>query len=310
MTTICFASIKGAPGVTTLATLVGATWPSHRRAVVAECDPSGGDLAVRFRLSAKCGWSSFAAASRRLDGPPPLLPHLQSLPGGLLTLIGPRSPLAPESMPKLIDLAIEAASRDDAWDLLVDLGRLPLDGPSLEWLARADAVVIVTGTDASSVLHVHDRADRLLSRCSGRLGLVLVEGVGYRGEEIEHFTGIPVMGQIPHDVRAAAALGGRPNHRRRLIKSSLLRSGQAIALDLGGEPASVSERGVAPDESEQPLPGRAPSSPSSIGGRALVMLRRLAMGHPGLVRSVDPSVTAMAGPIEDPVQFSNEQVAG
>ena len=46
-------------------------------------DPGGGDLAARFRLSAKRGWASYAASSRRLEGVEPIATHLQQLPGGL-----------------------------------------------------------------------------------------------------------------------------------------------------------------------------------------------------------------------------------
>ena len=88
MTLVAFASVKGAPGVTTLACLVGATWPSHRRVMVAECDPSGSDLAARFGLSSKRGWSTWATAVRRSGTPVAIEPHLQQLPGGLDVLVG------------------------------------------------------------------------------------------------------------------------------------------------------------------------------------------------------------------------------
>ena len=55
MRVVTFVSVKGAPGVTTLACLVAATWPDHRRVAVVEADPFGGDLAARFRLSTALG---------------------------------------------------------------------------------------------------------------------------------------------------------------------------------------------------------------------------------------------------------------
>ncbi len=91
VTTVSICSAKGSPGVSTLACAMGAVWPVERRIIVAECDPSGGDLAARFNLSAKRGMSSLVLEARRspaammLD----LQPHLQTVPGGLELLAGP-----------------------------------------------------------------------------------------------------------------------------------------------------------------------------------------------------------------------------
>ena len=65
MTIVSICSIKGAPGVTTLACLIGATWPVHRCVLVAEADVSGGDLAARFSLSSRRGWTTLSASIRR-----------------------------------------------------------------------------------------------------------------------------------------------------------------------------------------------------------------------------------------------------
>ena len=47
MALIVLASDKGSPGVTTTAITLAAVWP--RRALLAELDPSGGDVALRLR---------------------------------------------------------------------------------------------------------------------------------------------------------------------------------------------------------------------------------------------------------------------
>ena len=46
MSLVALAADKGSPGVTTAAVALAAVWP--RPALVAECDPSGGDLAMRL----------------------------------------------------------------------------------------------------------------------------------------------------------------------------------------------------------------------------------------------------------------------
>jgi MinD-like ATPase involved in chromosome partitioning or flagellar assembly len=88
MSLFALASLKGAPGTTTLACLVAATWPLDRRVVVAECDPCGGDLAARFELSTAKGCLSLATAARRDWDSVEVDPHIQRLPGGLEVLVG------------------------------------------------------------------------------------------------------------------------------------------------------------------------------------------------------------------------------
>ena len=88
MTIVGFASVKGAPGATTLACLVGAAWPEQHKVMVVEADPYGGDLAARFQLSSRDGWPSFNAAGRRGRTDMPIEAHLQQLPGGLDVLVG------------------------------------------------------------------------------------------------------------------------------------------------------------------------------------------------------------------------------
>ena len=66
---IAFASAKGSPGVTTAVAALAATWPVDRELLVAEVDPAGGDLVVRFDLATEPGLVSLAAAGRRELGP-------------------------------------------------------------------------------------------------------------------------------------------------------------------------------------------------------------------------------------------------
>src|ERR1043165_5200716 len=88
---IVLAADKGAPGVTTAATALGAVWP--RPVLLAECDPSGGDLADRLpgadgRLSPSRGLLSLGAVARRGLHPDQIYEHTQRLVGGLDVLAG------------------------------------------------------------------------------------------------------------------------------------------------------------------------------------------------------------------------------
>jgi hypothetical protein len=281
VTVVTFASVKGSPGVTTLACLVGATWPADRRVVVAECDPSGGDLAARFGLSSKRGWPTLATAVRRGGPGVGIEPHLQQLPGGLDVLVGPGGSDGPDGVDAaelLADYREGAAGGD--WDVLADMGRLPVgDLPPSGWLARSDAVVVLLRGDATSVLHVRSRARQILDVCGARAVLAVVGGSGYANEKIAEFTGIPVVGNVPFDPAAAAVAAGDQGSERRLSRSFLINSALHLALSLCGEAPD-------PEGTGEPRPtgrsdeSRVATNPSSLTGRSILSLRR------GLDRSV------------------------
>jgi MinD-like ATPase involved in chromosome partitioning or flagellar assembly len=56
-------SLKGSPGVTTLATALGARWPAGETPILVEADPAGGDLMARFRLNDAPGLVTLAVAA-------------------------------------------------------------------------------------------------------------------------------------------------------------------------------------------------------------------------------------------------------
>ncbi len=263
MTSVTFTSVKGAPGVTTTACLVGATWPGGRRAMIAECDPAGGDLAARFSLSSMRGWPTFATAVRRAGPNASVVPHLQQLPGGLDILVGthasgasmpgavaeqgasarpgawarpgpPARPAEPAGQGGAAALLSGASHPDHAgFDVLVDAGRLhPITDRPNSWLDCSDVVALVLATDAASVLHVHEHADRLRARCGPRLVLVLVCSGSHRAAEIERFVGIPVAAELPYDPGAAAVATGLARGARRLERSRLTACARELAAVL------------------------------------------------------------------------------
>src|SRR6266702_505764 len=64
MSLVAVAAGKGSRGVTTAALALAAVWPQQRRVLLAECDPAGGSLGVRFGLRPVPG---LPAAIARLD---------------------------------------------------------------------------------------------------------------------------------------------------------------------------------------------------------------------------------------------------
>ncbi len=268
MTIVSFLSLKGAPGVTTLACLVGASWPADRPVLVVEADPSGGDLAPRFGLSSKSGWSSLATAARRGDGAGGgLLPHVQALPGGLEVLVG-TEPATAAGLRSWEGLAPFLDADGSHPDVLVDLGRwTPADRVAEEWLRRSDHVVVVAWSEVASVLRVGERAALLAERSGAPVGLAVVTYGPLDGADIERFTGVPVLAELPFDPVAASVASGRDRAGRRLARSRLAAASHRLAAMLAGPrtPGPVAAGGETVDgapgdvaDGEPERPGRLP----------------------------------------------------
>jgi len=257
MALIVVAGDKGSPGVTTSSVALAAAWP--RRAVVAECDPHGGDLVYRMTaehggpLDPNRGLLSIAIAARRGFEAAALPEHLQKLPGGLEVLVG-------------LGTAEQAAAVSGHWpqlgrcfdhfgaipygaDVIADCGRVGPDSVSLELMPYASLVLLVARTDAEQVAHVRDRVNGLSNRLHGNqgssasvarppIGVVLIapprdaRRVASQVGELLSVTagGGEVLGVIAHDPDGAAALNGRG--RARVDKSLLIRSARDVALSV------------------------------------------------------------------------------
>ncbi len=240
---IALCSVKGSPGVTTLAVALAMTWPhaESTRRLVAEVDPSGGDLAMRFGLSATPGLVSLAAAARRTRDPAVVWEHTQALPGGARALVAP--PGGAHARAALSTLAtapdgplLPAVARDAGVVVFADCGRVDPGSPA-EAIARcADALVVVTRTQGDDLAHAAARLGEL-ARWSPRPGLLLT-GEGYPTADVERELGVPAIGRLPHDPVAAATLTGHrpPPARRRGNSGGLARHTAALAHTLA-EPA-------------------------------------------------------------------------
>jgi MinD-like ATPase involved in chromosome partitioning or flagellar assembly len=235
MTVVAFASHKGSPGVTTLACLVAARWPTTPVPFVAECDPAGGDLAARFELSSRRGWTSFVASVRREGGGADVDAHLQRLPGGLDVLVSsePTESLDAPAIGTLLDRAREP----DARDVVVDLGRIAGRGPGVScWLECCDEIVLVSKSDPASLIGLALSAGPLIERYGSRLGLVVVGPRRHADEEIAAFTGVRLLARIPSDRRAAGLMSGERRGGRRRLRSALVASAERLASDLACAP--------------------------------------------------------------------------
>jgi MinD-like ATPase involved in chromosome partitioning or flagellar assembly len=226
MTTFAICSAKGAPGVTTLAMSFGAVWPSERAVVVAECDPSGGDLAARFSLTTRRGTTTLVLSERhRSDNDLRVGDHAQSLPGGLPVLAGPigmDAALAVDRELESCALSVLAAPED----IVLDCGRLVSSASGQgQMLSRADLAVVLTNVDVASLAATRAVVERLrLMRRDRPTVLVVVDSLGSRADEAASVLGVPLLGIIPNDGRGAALLRGEPVSTRVSGRAPLLRT--------------------------------------------------------------------------------------
>ncbi len=292
MTVVSMLSLKGSPGVTTLACLVAAAWPGPGSAVVVEADPAGGDLAARFGLSSRTGWPSLSSSTRRSGDAPCVDPHLQELPGGLPVLVGARgSDRRSAHSPEGSILRSAQVGGGPPGLTLVDLGRFGEgDDISDSWLDASDAVVLVVRGDACGVVQVHERAEDLIRSGDGRLGIVVVGGGRYGCRQVSEFTGIAPLGEIPFDPSAAGVASGASSAGHRLERSLLWIAAGRLAMAVATLIESGRPAGEHPDDAEKtqgsvtphpPLSAASPAARRSRAARFLGMAGRNRGGDRG-----------------------------
>jgi hypothetical protein len=284
-------SVKGAPGVTTAALALAAAWPSENSPVLLELDPSGGDLIADFGLDAEPGLMSLAAAARRGSSPGLVREHSQQLPGGLLVV---PAPSAAEQAATAVDVLLTSA----AWEtmpgtpaldgdaspdgqgaagqpdrdrdvLIVDAGRLSTRaGPGAEvspLLRAADVVLLVARNDSRGLVHAAARVEYLTGVVASprRVRLLLVNSGDYPAEDVARGLGVPVVGVLPVDARAAAALAGRPGRSpAALRRSPLIRAAREVARRLAFAQRPAPEAALTSPLTDAPEVGAAPASPA------------------------------------------------
>jgi MinD-like ATPase involved in chromosome partitioning or flagellar assembly len=234
---IALCSAKGAPGVTTSGLALALSWP--RPVVLAELDPAGGDVLAgygRGELSAG-GLADLQVAARRGE----LARHLDAQllrldPEGRARLL---PGLADAAGARHVDwdrLAATLASLDDgATDVIADCGRLRAEHFPAAVVQRAAAVVLVTGSTLRAV-RTATQAIAELGGGDGRVSMVatLVIGPGepYGEREIGEAVGVPVVGSLPRDGKAAAVLSDGAPAGRLFAQSALLRAARTVATRL------------------------------------------------------------------------------
>ncbi|WP_084963674.1 hypothetical protein [Thermoactinospora rubra] len=255
MALIALAADKGAPGVTTAATALAAVWP--RNAMLAECDPSGGDLAYRLPgehgrpLNPTQGLLSLGAAARKGLGPQQVLEHTQRLIGGLDVLLGITAAEQSAGLTWLWDPLAQALRALPDTDVVLDCGRLGAYPPLHGLLAACDLVVLLVRPQLDQVAHLRDRVASLGAALAERtrtpppLGVAVIAEPKEYGRAIGEVrrvlsgAGLPdlVLGGIAYDVKGAELLRGEWGGR--LDRTLLIRSARELATTLTGHLARV-----------------------------------------------------------------------
>lgn len=227
MTAVALCSAKGAPGVTTLACLLGAVWPVERPVVVAECDPSGGDIATRFALDDQAGMAAFVLSARHARSVSFPTPFVQQLPGGLEVVVGASSAEAAHMIDR--EVAGMSALTALSCDVVCDCGRVGIGSLGQRALLRqADAVLVVAGADRSSLGHVAGLVGHLREMGTSSLGLVLSASHHRDASSAARVLGVELAASIPWDPAAAAVVRGEPGSRRRLVRSPLVAAAETL----------------------------------------------------------------------------------
>lgn len=249
MALVCVTSVRAAPGASTLAVLAAACWP--RPVALIEADPSGGALAVRYRLGRTPGLAGLAAAVRRDAPPDALWAHSQMLPGDLPVVVAPESGEVTSRILRDAAPALAQWCRQlDGIDVIVDCGRLGVQDVNWPLVQFSDETLIVTRPRAEELYPVAHRFRSLHSEVRSA-GLVLVGDRPHSPSEISTQLGITVHGVIADDPRAAGVLtfGGSS---RGLRRSPLVRSVRTFVDEL------IDRMGL-------PLPGEAGVEYDALG---------------------------------------------
>jgi hypothetical protein len=282
VTVIAMFSDKGSPGVTTLALALAATWP--RAVTIAECDPAGGDLALRLtdaggrpRLPAESGFLSLAGAVRR-TATPDLDEHAYALEGwpNFAVLTGLTTPEQGAGIGELWPAISAALTHPGRGDVIADLGRLHPGSPAHSVAAAADVLVGVARGDAVGVLRLRNRLRHLLDvlpemapqteRTPHRVAVVLIIDDRHGAEAVSSMRAVLAQAQIPatvigylaHDARALEDL----HHGQagaRLERSLLLRSARSLVIELTDHHGVQREPTTAAVEATRVSPRRLPA---------------------------------------------------
>ncbi len=246
MGVVVLTSAAGSPGVTTLAVGLALSWP--RSVLLVDADPGAGHAVLagflRGRSAMGKGLVRVAEAHRErrplreavLDQTIELaddaahrrlfLPGFTRIANG--SLFGPVWPDLATTFTRLAEVEI---------DVLVDVGRLEPRGVPFPLVEAGSRVALVTRTSLRAVAAARAAAPVLAEQArvaaADPPSVVLVgPGQPYGRREIATALGLPVLGEVGDDPRAAAVLSDGERRSRQFDRSDLVRSLHHLAEQL------------------------------------------------------------------------------
>jgi hypothetical protein len=235
--------------VTTAAIALALSWPAQ--AIVAECDPSGGDILAGLlsghepaghglmEHAIEAGRSRQAAAAS-------LSPHLMPLDSESTRMVLPGL-TDPRQAAGLASAwpAVTAALAAHPADVIADCGRLDAGpGQPHAVLSAARTVSIVLRPTLRQVWSAQPRVEMLsqLLGDSSRLTLLLTGPGAYTAHEVGRALGVPVAAVLPADSRTASLLSDGVGRQRQLGSGPLMRSARAAGQALRDHVAVMSSQ--------------------------------------------------------------------
>ncbi|MBG0813429.1 hypothetical protein [Planomonospora sp. ID82291] len=296
MALIVLAADKGAPGVTTAATALGAVWP--RPVLLAECDPAGGDVAYRLPaadggvLNPGRGLLTLGATARRGLTTALIHEHTQKIVGGLDVLAGLTHGEQAAGLTWLWGPLGRALAGLPGADVLADCGRLGGHPELGELIAEAGLVVLFTRGSLDHVAHLRERL-HVMPR-GARVGVVVIaDPRQYRGtiEDVRRIVAatskdVAFVAGLAHDPKGAELLRGQWGGR--LDRSLLIRTARELAGRLAAEAVPREAR-----DAIAPGPASSPRGPASPPGRTSAPV-------PGTVPATVPGAPPRTAPGADP----------
>lgn len=244
MSLIVLGAGKGSPGVTTASVALAAVWPRH--AVVAECDPSGADLALRLLgegsrpLAQDRGLLSLATAVRSNSGDVNLGEHVQTATGGLDILVGPHTSRQVAALqPVWAAVGVHLAGSEYG-DVFADCGRLTPPTVALQLARHARLLVLVVRATPAGMLHLRALLAELTEQAPATSVAVLPIAEKRSRAVVDQVTEVVrdarlgvypvVLGPLALDPGGAAGLAGE--WTRHLDRTPLVESARDVAHEL------------------------------------------------------------------------------
>ncbi|HXP22066.1 MAG TPA: hypothetical protein VN840_20655 [Streptosporangiaceae bacterium] len=227
-------SAGGSPGVTTAALALALTWPAQ--VIVAECDPSGGDVLAGLFAGHLPATSGLLPLAMEAGGSPESM--AAAIWQQVVDLDGEHSRVL---LPGITDPR-QAAGLAPSWpalagamsalptDVIADCGRLDPYPASAPVLGLAQVAILVLRPTLRQVSKARQRIEMLAEIRGGthQLVLLLIGDGTYSGRDVSDALGVPVAGSLTDDHKTASVLSDGTGSRRGIAARPLLRSARPV----------------------------------------------------------------------------------